>query len=131
MILPIPSLWFSYINKKPDGIPNDGVFIIDTLAPIPGSGDLTVTGNHFRLKKVGLTGTYTPATAGALDRIEFSEPEEGTNCTLTYWGDMTPDGSGGLQAVGKRRRTCPTPPSPDTAPAAALADDDWVGTHGT
>lgn len=127
MPLSVSGLWFSYIKKAPDGQPNDGVFNVKNLDPSTAAGPFD--GVHLRsTSEEQIEGEYIPATSGKLDRITFTETDpDDENCTFTYDGEITAVGKN-LTAKGKRHRYCAPPPIPDPA---ALADDDWVGTHTT
>jgi len=136
--MPIPRVgtWFSWIDRVPPSLPNEGYFTISEPDPNTGafmgvhhqpSGDFDIRGTY----------TFRAATPANPDHIEFSGDQLATQSTLSYRGDVIEIGNvlTVIPGTGKRHRA----PLPDPnakrggkpAPPDANPDDDWTGTHTT
>ena len=128
MALPIAGLWLSFIDTDLGGFPNDGAFHLNLPHPLTGA----FNGTHVRLTQTPISnGVYSPATATSIDHIIFEEPEPGTNFKFVYEGDVIEESPNRFRTTNGRRRRVPLQTPPEAVTAAALADDDWVGTHTT
>ena len=128
MALPITGVWFSFINVNPGGFPNDGAFHLN----LPHSTTGAFNGMHFRLTETPISnGVYSPATSTSIDHLVFEEPEPGTNFKFVYEGDVIEESPNRLRTTNGKRRRVPLPTPTEDVAAAALTDDDWVGTHTT
>jgi hypothetical protein len=129
MPLSIAGFWLSFINVDPNsGFPNDGGFHLNLPNPATGA----FNGIHARLTQTPINnGVYTPATSKSIDHITFEEPEPFTTNKFVYDGDLIEESPGHLITVNGKRYRVPLPTPTEKIKAAALDDDDWVGTHTT